>query len=111
MFAYMSHVCTTAMRSRRHHRANAVICRQVEGFANPLMGNSTTELARSSTRRSHAPPLSKQATCTAKRIGSSRRMSSIICRSVPPGSNRVRKTATGIRDEFTVGHLSKRSAT
>ena len=39
-------------------------------------------------------------------------MSSVICRSVPPGSNRVRKTATGIcGDGFTAVNLSKAGAT
>ena len=39
-------------------------------------------------------------------------MSSVICLSVPPGSNVVRKMATGICGvEFTVGNLSKASAT
>ena len=56
--------------------------------------------------------LSKQATWTRNREGFSRRISSVICRSVPPGSNRVRKTATGIcGDGFTVVNLSKAGAT
>ncbi|PYR57325.1 MAG: hypothetical protein DMF85_14015 [Acidobacteria bacterium] len=99
------------MRRARHQRTNSAARTSVRARAKPRIGNAVTGAQRS-TRGSQAPSRRKHATWTSNRARSSRTISSVICRSVPPGWKPVMNTATGTcGGSFTTWHLSKRSAT
>ena len=76
-------------------RAKSYSARAVRGLLKLVTGNSATDAATSATRGSHAPRAWRQATCTVQRDGSRRRTSSVIWRSVPPGSKLVMTMAIG----------------
>src|SRR5579871_4402618 len=73
-------------RSRRAHAAMRATCSAVLGWARLWRsGNASTGTRSAANSSTSAPPSWKAATSGRQRARSSRRVCSIICRSVPPG--------------------------
>ena len=79
----------------RHQRANAHSCAASDGRLKLVDRKSATDARRLGHARQPRALAAKHATWTSSATGSSRRTSSIICRSVPPGSKLVMTNAIG----------------